>query len=147
MNGFNGYITDNISLIKIQDHTAAGTSTVTSSAVDMQGYDGALFFTSFGTAASNNTVKLQQSSDDGGSDDYTDLTGTSVTSGSSDEDVWIDYTRPGKRYLKFIASRGTSSTLESMWVLLYHARTGAINNSTTGTIVGEQHNGEAEGTA
>ena len=140
-------LSESIKIIKIQDHTSAGTSTVTSSAVDTSGYEGVLFLTSFGTAAANNTIKVQQSSDDGSSDSYADLTGTSVTSGSSDEDVWADVLRPQERYLKLIGTRGTSSTLESMWAVCYGATSQVVDNTTTGTIAGETHNAPAEGTA
>lgn len=134
-------------LIKIKDHSTAATSAVTSDAVDTQGYRAALFFTSFGTAAADNTVKLQQSDDDAVADAYSDLEGTSVASGTSDEDVWIDIIKPRKRYLKFVAARGTSSTLESMWVLLYNPLALPVDNTTSGTIIGETTVSPAEGTA
>jgi len=144
---FSGYLTDIVKILKIQDHTTAGTSTVTSDAIDMAGYDAVLVLSSFGTAASGNTVKLQQSSDDGSTDTYDDLTGTSVTSGTSDEDVWVDLQRPQKRYIKAVFARGTSSTLESVWAILYRPRNPPVTNVTSGTIIGEKHLTEAEGTA
>ena len=134
-------------LIKIKDHSTADTAAVTSDAVDTQGYRAAFFFTSFGTAAANNTVKLQQSDDDAATDAYSDLEGTSVSSGTSDEDVWIDIIKPRKRYLKLVAARGTSSTLESVWVLLYSPLALAVDNTTSGTIAGETTISPAEGTA
>lgn len=142
-----GYLSDQVKLLKIQDHTTAATSAVTSDTVDTAGYDSVLFITSFGTAASGNTIKLQQSSDDAATDAYSDLEGTSVSSGTSDEDVWIDIHRPGKRYLKLVAARGTSSTLESMWAILYNARALPVDNTISGTITGEQTQSPAEGTA
>ena len=140
-----GYLTDNLKITKIADHTTAGTSTVTSSAVDMQGYTCAVFVTSFGTAASDNTFTIQSSSDDGSADAYTDLTGTQVGVSTSDEDVWEDICRPRERYLKIKADRGTSSTLESIWVIQYGARSLPQDNTTAGTIHGEQTNSPAEG--
>lgn len=142
-----GLYSENRKMIKIQDHTTAATSAVTSDAVDTQGYGGAFFRTSFGTAASGNTVKVQQSDDDGVADAYSDLTGTSVTSGTSDEDVWVDVKRPAKRYLKLVVARGTSSTLESIWVDLYNPTNVPVDNTTSGTITGEAFVQPAEGTA
>jgi hypothetical protein len=142
-----GYLIDNIKLTKVKDHSAAATSAVNGDGVDMTGYDGVLFFTSFGTAASNNTVNLAQSDDDGSSDDYTDLEGTSVASGTSDEDVWVDFAHPTKKYVRLEAARGTSSTLESIWAIQYNARALPVTNVVSGTIIGEKHNAEAEGTA
>lgn len=142
-----GFLSEKVKIVKIKDHSTADTSAVTSDAVDTQGYDGVLFVTSFGTAAAGNTVKVQQSSDDAAADAYADLTGTSVTSGTSDEDVFVDVQRPKERYLKLVAARGTSSTLESMYAILYNPRSLPIDNTTSGTITGETHLSPAEGTA
>lgn len=142
-----GFLSEKVKIVKIKDHSTADTSAVTSDAVDTQGYDGVLFVTSFGTAAAGNTVKVQQSSDDAAADAYADLTGTSVTSGTSDEDVFVDVQRPKERYLKFVAARGTSSTLESMYAILYNPRSLPVDNTTSGTITGETHLSPAEGTA
>ena len=133
--------------IKVKDHSAAATSAVTSDAVDTAGFEGVCFLTSFGTAAADNTLKAQQSSDDAVADAYADLLGTSVASGSSDEDVWIDIYRPRERYVKVVAARGTSSTLESIWAILYGAANQPVDNTTTGTIIGELSISPAEGTA
>jgi hypothetical protein len=128
-------------------YTAAGTSTLTSAAVDMAGYEGAVCFAKFGTAAADNTLKAQQSSDDGSADAYADLLGTSVGVGASDETVFLDIKKPRERYLKFLALRGTSTTLEYMIVFKYGARSLPVDNTTAGTIHGEQHVSPAEGTA
>jgi len=127
--------------------TTGGTSTVTSSAIDMAGYEGALCIVKFGTAAAGNTLKAQASSDDAVADDYTDLEGTSVGVGASDEIVWLDIKAPRKRYLKFLALRGTSTTLDAGFVLRYGARQLPVDNTTAGTIHGEAHLSPAEGTA
>lgn len=134
-----------IKVTKVADHTAAGTTAVNSTGVDMSGYEGVLFLTSFGTAAANNTVNAAQDTASGGS--YTDLEGTSVTSGTSDEDVWVDVYKPTKRYVRLEAARGTSSTLESIWAIQYGPRTMPVDNTTSGTIAGEDHQSPAEGTA
>lgn len=140
-------LSNDVKVIKVADHSTAATSGVTSASVDTAGYEGVMFLTSFGTAAAGNTLKAQQSSDDGGSDDFSDLAGTSVSSGSSDEDVWLDIYRPGKQYVRVVAARGTSSTLESVWAILYGPRQAPVDNTTTGTIVGELHVTPDEGTA
>lgn len=144
----NGFISAYTKLVKLGDHTAAGTSAVNSTGVDMTqngGYRGALFFTSFGTAASGNKVNLAQGDTLGGS--YDDLEGTSVSSGASDEDVWIDVWNPTNKFVRLEAVRGTSSTLESIWCQLYGARSLEVDNTTSGTITGETHDRPAEGTA
>ena len=141
------FASDEMKLTKLANHNASGTSPITSASVDMAGFTGAWFFTSFGTAASNTTLKAQQSSDDGSSDAFSDLEGTSLTSGTTDEDVWIDIINPQKRYLLVIATPAGTSTVESIWCLQYGARAVPQDNTTTGTIIGEQHNYPDEGTA
>ncbi len=123
------YLSQDIKITKLQDHTTAATSTVTSDELDMAGYDGVLFITSFGTAASGNLVTLHDS----------DTTGTEVatvalkTSGTSDEDVVLDVLNP-RRFCKLVATRGTSSTLESIWAIQYKARSKAVTNALSGTL-------------
>ena len=138
-------LSSNVLITKVQDHSTAATSAVNSTGVDMSGYEGVLFITSFGTAAANNTVNAAQGADN--SADWVDLTGTSVSAGTSDEDVWIDVYRPTERYVRLEAARGTSSTLESIWAIQYGPRKAPVDNTTTGTIIGELHASPAEGTA
>lgn len=127
--------------------TSGGTSTVTSSAIDMSGYENVICIAKFGTAAADNLLKAQQSSDDAATDAYSDLEGTSLGVGASDEIVWLDIKRPAKRYIKFLALRGTSTTLDAGIVIRYGAREMPVDNTTAGTIHGEQHVSPAEGTA
>lgn len=136
-----------VKITKLADHTVAGTSLVTSAALDMLGYDGVLFISSLGTAAADNIAKVQQSDDDGAVDAYSDLLGSAVAAGTSDEDLWVDIYRPTKRYLKFLVTRGTSSTLESIWAIQYGGRTFPVSNVVSGTIIGEASASPAEGTA
>lgn len=139
-------LSNHVKITKVADHSGAGTTAVNSTGVDMAGWDGVLFLTSFGTAAADNTVNAAQGADN--STDWTDIAGTSVASGTSDEDVWLDIYRPLDRYVRLEAARGTSSTLESIWAIQYKGgRKLPIDNTTSGTITGEAHVSKAEGTA
>ena len=142
-------ISNRTKLVKLKDHQAAGTSGVTSDSIDTAGFRGVRFFTSFGTAAAGNSIKAQQSDDDGDADDYSDIAGSSVVSGAdpSNEDVWLDIYLPRKRYLQVVAARGTSSTLESIWAELYDPVSLPVDGTTDGTVTGELHVSPAEGTA
>ena len=144
-----GALTDKVKILKIKDHSAAGTSTITSDAIDTSGYGGVLLLTSFGTAAADNYIKAQQSDDDAATDAYSDLLGTQVITGASpsNEDVWIDIKKPLKRYIKLIGVPTTSSTIESMWAFLYDPVNVPVDNTTSGTIEGEAFVSPAEGTA
>ena len=137
-------LSSNCKFTKVQDHTTAGTGAVNSDSVDMSGYEGVLFITSFGTAATDNTIEGAQSANDS---NWNDLIGSQVVPGASDEDVWLDIYKPIDRYMRCEIARGTSTTCESIWAIQYGARKGAVDNTTTGTIAGEQHSGLAEGAA
>ena len=65
--------------VKVADHTAAGTSAVTSSIVDTAGYLGVVFVTSLSTANATNTLKVQQHTANQ-TTGMADVTGTSIAS-------------------------------------------------------------------
>lgn len=132
--------------IKVKDHSAASTADVTSDIVDTAGYQGVVFVTSFGTANATNTVKLQQHTANQ-TTGMTDLEGTSVTSGSSDEDVIVELHKPKERYIQLVAARGSSSTLESIWACLYDGDSSVATNTVSGTQIAELNVSPAEGTA
>lgn len=140
----------NCKLVKVQDHTTAGTDAITSDIVDTAGYQGVVFFTSFGTANATNSIKVQQ----GTANETTgmaDLAGTSVASGTSpsNEDVIVDVYRPQERYLQLVVTRGASTTCESIWACLYgkNEPVGATGNSVSGTQIAEAFSSPDEGTA
>jgi hypothetical protein len=141
-----GPLSSNVKITKVADHTTAGTDAVTSAEVNMAGYEGVMFVTSFGTANAGNLLKAQQDTATGMAS-AADLEGTSVTSGTSDEDVWLDVYKPREQFVRVYATRGASSTLESIWAIQYGPRYAAPDNTTSGTITGEQHVSPAEGTA
>lgn len=123
------YLSDDVKITKIADHSTAATSDVTSAEIDMLGYDGVLFLTSFGTAAANNLVTLHDAATTGAEAATVAL----KASGTSDEDVVLDVLHP-KRFCKLVASRGTSSTLESIWAIQYRGRARAVANAVSGTL-------------
>jgi hypothetical protein len=140
------FLSELVKIVKVKDHSAAAQTGVTSDVVDTAGYAGCLFITSFSVAAADNTLKVQ-SGTNATVTDAADLEGSSVVSGASDEDVWIDVQAPPERYLRVVAARGTSSTLESIWAILYGPAVAPVSNVLTGTIVGEAHFAPVEGTA
>lgn len=140
-------LSNNVLITKIKDvSSAAGSTVLESSVIDMAGYDGVLLFTSFGTAAADNIIKAKMSS---ASDTGTmgDIEGSAVGAGSSDEDQWIDIYRPRKRYIQLSAARGTSSKLGDMWAIQYGGRKLPEDNAVAGTIHGELLVSPSSGTA
>lgn len=126
--------------------TGAGTSTINGATIDTQGLLSVLFMIKFGTPATNNQIKAQQG-DASDLSDASDLLGTLVTTGASDEIVWLDLLIPRKRYVRMVALRGTSTTIDWGVAIQYGARDLPIDNATAGTIAGEVHSSPAQGTA
>ncbi len=139
---------NNILITKVKDHSTAATSDVDSDIVDMSGWEGAIFFTSFGTAAADNLIKVQQNTANSTSG-MADLEGTSLVSGASpsNEDVSVDVYKPRERYLRAKVVRATSSTVESVYCLRYGPRTMPTTTTVSGTQAAELHQSPAEGTA
>lgn len=126
--------------------TGAGTTTINGTEMDMQNFDGVLFIIKFGTAATDNQIKAQQDvvTGMGGA---ADLLGTLVAVGASDEVLWLDVYRPRERFVRMVALRGTSTTIDWGVAIKYSGRKQPIDNAVAGTIAGELHVSPAEGTA
>jgi len=139
-------VINNEKWVKLKDHSAASTAAVESDIIDLAGYDGVTFVTSFGTANATNTVKVQGNTANQ-TTGMTDLADTSLASGSSDEDVIVSLHKPRYRYLQVVAARGASSTLESVWARLYGASSSTTRNSVSGTQIAESHVNVTSGTA
>ncbi len=134
-------------ITKIKDATsAAGSTVLESSVLDMAGYEGVLLFTSYGTAAADNLLKAKMSSAND-SAAMGDIEGSAIAPGASDEDQWIDIYRPRKRYVQLAAVRATSTKLGDMWAIQYGPRVKPTDNNTAGTIAGEALVSPSTGTA
>lgn len=121
--------------------TAAGTSTIDSAAYDMAGFAGICFIVRLGTPAANNNIRGRQDVATGGS--YADLLGSLVNDAVKNQHM-LDLYRPGKQFLKCRVTRGTSTTIDSLIVIQYRARTRPVVQPTS---VSEAYVSPAEGTA
>ena len=119
------------------------TSTITGSALDMTGYEGAIFVVRLGAPATNNSVKIQQCDTSGGT--YADLTGTSVGSHATDNPLIIDIKNTDEKFLKYVVTRGTTSTIDIVTIIQYGPQTRPVTQP-SGTQI-ERWNAPAEGTA
>jgi hypothetical protein len=122
---------------------AAGTSTITGTALDMAGFDGALFIVRLGTPAANNNLRVSQCDTTGGS--YADLVGSKVGDHATDTPLIVDVKRPQEQFLKYVVTRGTSSTIDSVVIIQYGARN-QVQSQPSGTQIEKWHS-IAEGTA
>lgn len=132
--------------VKIADHSASSTDAVTSSIVDTAGYQGVVFCTSLSTANATNSIKVQQNTANQ-TTGMADLTGTSVVSGTSDEDLIVAVHQPLERYLQVVVTRSVATTCESIWAVLYDGPATVSSTAVSGTAAAEQHVSPAEGTA
>ena len=131
--------TEDVKITRVKAYQSANTTDVTSDGVDMNGYDGVAFLVCYGTAAADNLIHAEQSSDNGVGDAYTDIAGSEPNdAGASSEIQFVDIRQPQERYVRCIAVRGTSSTVENIYAFRYNIRSMPADNKTAGTIEGEQ---------
>lgn len=128
-------------------YATAATSSVTGTGYDCSGYEGILFYVKVGTAAADNYLKAQYSSDDASTDAYSDIEDSGVEVGASDEGIWLEVKNPIKKWVKPVLLRGTSSTADPIIAIRGGARALPIDNTTAGTIHGKALISPAEGTA
>lgn len=123
---------------------ATGTSTVDGSALDMAGFDGALFIVRLGSPATNNNLRIRQCDTSGGT--YADLAGTKVGDHATDNPLIVDVFRPREQFLKYQITRGTTTTVDVVTIIQYNAKGMRPITQPSGTQT-ETFNNPAEGTA
>lgn len=129
---------------------AAGTTDLTSEAIDTQGYEGVMIVTHFGaiTSGAVTSVKAQQCDTSGGT--YADLEGTGITVADDDDSqaTVIDVYRPRERYVKQVIDRGTqNAVINGAVAILYGPREMPVVQDATLIVAAECHASPAEGTA
>lgn len=129
---------------------AAGTSDLTSEAVDMAGFEAARFTCGFGaiTSGAVTSTKVQQCDTSGGS--YADLAGTAQTVADDDDNqiVITEIVKPRERYLKHVVDRGTqNAVIDFLIVELFGAKKLPVADDSATVIAREVHVSPAEGTA
>lgn len=122
---------ENVKVTKLADPTTAGTSTITSSSWDMQEYEGFVLLTAFGTAAANNTVKIQDSSDNS---TFADVANSSTVNGTTDKNFAIEVYKPKNRYHQAVFARGTSTTIDNVWLIRFGGKVKSETNLVSGSL-------------
>lgn len=129
---------------------AAGTTDLTSEAIDTAGAEGVRLVTGFGaiTAGAVTSVKVQQCDTSGGT--YADLAGSSITVADTDDNkvAVSDIFRPTKRFIKVVQDRGTqNAVIDFLLAELYFPKAVPATDDTASVISTEKHVSPAEGTA
>lgn len=140
-----------LKVTQVKTAVAAGTSDQTSAILDMSGFDGVLFLTSFGaiTSTAVTSVKIQQDTAVGGGT-MADLAGSGATVADTKSDTVVvhDLYRPGKRYVRVYVDRGTANAVINSIVALQYRGLNAPTTDDATTVVSKTTLiSPAEGTA
>ncbi len=138
-------------LTRVINATAAGTSDVNGSAIDMKGYDSVTFIVGFGTitATAVTSIKIQQGAVSNLSD-AADLAGTGISVADDDDNqiVAVEVVRPQKRYLRVTVDRGTANAVIDFGIAVQTiSYKEPVTHDSTTVIGSETHYSPAEGTA
>lgn len=133
------------------DH-AEGSADRNGAGLDCANLDWAIAFVKFGDIAAGATtsIKLQQSDDDGSSDNYSDLAGTGITVAANDDNQTFAalIIRPRKRWIRVVVDKDAANNTEEMaWYVAGGARKPPKFASVTDALTVETHVSPAEGTA
>ena len=143
----------NSKVIRCKNAVAAGTTDIAdATGVDTSGFNVATFLIIFGTITGSavTSVKLQQSDDDGGADDYTDLEGSNITVADtqSNKICIASVTKPLKKYVRAYVDRGTqNAVVDGIICILSDPRVAPVTQDTTVMAASEESASPSEGTA
>lgn len=122
-------------------YTAAGTSAVVGSTIDMTGFNCVAFVCAgINVANAGNYIKVQQGSASDLSDAADLLGSKQVTTGSNGSAI-VEVFRPTKRYVRCTVIRGSSSACEAVLAILCDATGNPQSNTSAKRL-----NSPAEGT-
>jgi hypothetical protein len=139
-----------VKITRIQNAAAVGTTTLTTAAVDMQGWDGVLFVGAFGTITDGTPGIKARQGQLANMSDGADLAGTLVSPALTDDNkvVALDVYRPQERYLDVQIVRGgaTGAVVDGAIAIQYRGRTKPSVQDAT-VAASEAWSSPAEGTA
>lgn len=138
-------------ITRVINATAAGTSDINGSIIDMAGYDNCTFIVGFGTitAGATTSIKVQQDSAAGGGT-MADLAGTKITVADDDDNqvAVVEVKTPAERYLRVVVDRGTQNAVVDFGIAIQtNAKSQPVTHDSSTVIGTEIHHGPAEGTA
>jgi hypothetical protein len=142
----------NAEFAMVEGPAAAGQTVLTTDSVDMLNAEVVTFIIHLGAITSGAALsfKVTQSSDDGGSDGFSDLEGSGITITDDQDDkiVICEVIKPLKRYIRGVLTRGTqNSVLNGIVAIKTGLRNLPATQGTTVSTLSESSAGPAEGTA
>jgi hypothetical protein len=125
-------LNDKVKVTRVVNATAAGTTDINGTAVDMVGFESVMFVGMLGalTATQVTKIKVQQGSASDGSDGA-DLAGSStgpLADGDGNKCLMVEIVRPTKRYVRPVVDRGTANAVIDGVIAIQR---GATNMPTT----------------
>lgn len=132
--------------------TAAGTSAINGTVIDMLGYESIAFVAALGTLTATQVtgIKVQQSdaSDGSGMNDLAGSASGNMADADSNKLLAVEIYRPTKRYVRCVVTRGTANAvLDGIIALLYRAEITPAALHSTVAIAPKVLNSPAQGTA
>lgn len=119
---------EDIDITRVAALTTSGTTEITSSYVDMQGWDGAIFYTDFGTANAGNFLYIRQSTASDGSTGTVHLSGTRSVPTSNGTTARSTVHEPRNGLGRYVAASciraGSATTLGEIWCIRYKTKKG-----------------------
>ena len=121
-----------VKVSRVKNAVAAGTTDVTSSTLDMTGFDGVMFIALLGDVLTTCVLSLQaqEGADSGGSDAALATGGpktadfTADATSADNKVLLVDYYRPQKQYVTAVLKRGTANApVDGIIAIQYNART------------------------
>lgn len=143
-------LSKDVKITKVADASAAGTGEVTTTAVDMQGFEGVLFLVAAGAITATGVQSMNGAQGDSSGGAFDDLAGSKVDIADDDDNqaFFLDVFRPSDRFVRLEIQRATAnSAFGEVYAIQYGGRTAAIDNNVTDEMTGLSLISPDEGTA
>lgn len=130
-------LSKDVEIVKVKAGQSAGTTAVTSDAVDMANWDGAVFFATIATKDDGNFLTVEQSE----TSDFTKsvtLEGTKAVAKTNGDVVYADVYRPLEgqgRYLRAKITRTASTATGDIYAIKYGGRTKPETNAVGALVI------------
>lgn len=142
---------ENVKVVRVSNAVAAGTTAIEATAVDMQRFDGVVFYAMFGTITAGAVTSLKaQSCTAADGSGASDLAGTAVAVADTDDNkvASLEIYRPQSRYVRPVISRATqNAVVDCIIAVLYSGSTKPVVADATliaaSKVVGSPDNGTA----
>lgn len=135
---------------RVSAAVAVGTTTITTSAVDMAGWDGVVFVALFGAITDGTPAIKARQGKIANMSDGADLAGTLTALAITDDDkvALLEVSRPQERYVDCQIVRGgaTGAVIDGVLAWQYNGRKQPVTQDTS-VAIAEYHSSPAEGTA